>query len=96
MKNDPQYVKYLVRFYGRRNGKNFEQQLPFHKCTDEDWDLFPPASKDSFDAWTEIKDDPNRGMFCIDWDGERVIYGNERNENNLRMDIVFVPCNYLH
>ena len=25
MKNDPQYVKYLVRFYGRKNGKNFEE-----------------------------------------------------------------------
>ena len=35
-------------------------------------------------------------MFCVDWNGERKIFGNERNENNLRMDIVFVPCNYLH
>ena len=36
-KNDPRYVKYLFRIYGRRNGKDFQQVLPYLKCTEEDY-----------------------------------------------------------
>ena len=40
MKNDPRYVKYLVRTFGIKDGEQFEVILPYHKCTDEDWDTF--------------------------------------------------------
>ena len=34
-------------------------------------------------------------MFCVDLD-ELSIYGNERNLNYQRIELLFVPCNYLH
>ena len=37
MKNDPRYVKWIVRLSGKREGKDFERILPHYKCTDEDY-----------------------------------------------------------
>ena len=96
MKDDHRYVKYLVRLYGHLDFQKVEYALPFHKCTESDWALFPPASRDSLGAWTDIKDDPKRNMFCIDWDGDRNIFGNYRNPDFRGIDIVFAPCNYWH
>ena len=36
-KDDHKYVKYLVRIFGKENGKEYEKMIPFHKCTDSDW-----------------------------------------------------------
>ena len=33
-KNDPRYVKYLVRIFGIKDGKEYERFIPYHKCTD--------------------------------------------------------------
>ena len=44
-KRDENYVKYLFRLYGRKNGKYFERILPYHNCTDEDYDEFYPVKK---------------------------------------------------
>ena len=44
-----------------------------------------------------IRADPNRGMFCLDWDKEDLlIYGNERKSEYQRIEILMTPCNYLH
>ena len=37
MKNDPRYVKWLVRYAGKRDGKDFQRILPHYKCTEEDY-----------------------------------------------------------
>ena len=34
IKNDPRYVKYLVRIFGVEDGQEFEKMIPFHKCTE--------------------------------------------------------------
>ena len=36
-KNDPDYVKWFVRVFGKTNGVAYEQMIPHHKCTDEDY-----------------------------------------------------------
>ena len=80
MKNKPEYVKYLVRIFGIKEGKEYETIVPYHKCTDADWAEFPPPSKASADSWNDIKDNPDRGMYCLDWtDKDLLLYGNERN-----------------
>ena len=38
IKNDPRYVKYLVRIFGIHEGEEYEHILPYHLCTDEDWE----------------------------------------------------------
>ena len=96
MLNDPRFVKYMVRIYGIKDGVEYEKMIPYHKCTEEDWAQFPPASIGSYDAIEQIKKNPDRGMYCIDWTEDIEIYGNENNSNYQRIEIVFLPCNYLH
>ena len=43
LKNDPRYVKYLVRIFGRKDGKEYEKIIPYHLCEEKDWARFPPA-----------------------------------------------------
>lgn len=86
----------MVRTFGKKDGEEFERILPTHECTDEDWDLFPPADKHSLDGITNIREDPKRGMFCLDKDEDISIYGNERNDNFQSLRIYFLPCNYIH
>ena len=50
----------------------------------------------SFDVIADIKSDPKRGMYCLDQDEEIDLYGNERNNNHARLEIILLPCNYVH
>ena len=74
----------------------YEKIIPFHDCTEADWAEFPPPSKSSTDSWNEIKNGTGRGMFCLDYSDDVLIYGNEKNEEYQRLEIVLVPCNYQH
>ena len=103
MKDSDEFVKYLVRMFGIKDGVEYEKILPFHKCTETDWAQFAPPQKGSRDGWETIKDDPKRGMYCLDWKEEPVnginglsVFGNEKNGNYQRIEIVLLPCNYLH
>ena len=42
-KNDPKYVKYIFRLAGKKNGISYQKILPYHTCTDEDYDQFYPV-----------------------------------------------------
>ena len=46
-KNDPKYTKYMVRVRGIDEGNPYENILPFHDCTEEDWAGFPEPSNAS-------------------------------------------------
>ena len=96
LKNDHRYVKYLVRTFGFKDGVQFEEILDFHECTDDDWATFQKPDKSSFDTIAEIKRNPKRGMFCLDKEVDIRVYGNERNDNYQRLELVLVPCNYIH
>lgn len=80
MKNDPRYVKYLVRIFGIHEGKEYEKFIPYHKCTEADWAEFAPPAKSAIDGWTAIKSDPKRGMYCLDLTEDIDLYGNEKND----------------
>ena len=43
LKNDPRYVKWIVRLYGKRDDVEYERILSHHLCTDADYDEFYPA-----------------------------------------------------
>ena len=47
LKIDPKYVKWIFRIYGKKEGKEYEQILPYHRCTDKDYDDFFPIQKSS-------------------------------------------------
>ena len=109
MKDSEKFVKYLVRLFGIKDGVEFEELLQYHKCTESDWTQFAPPEKGSQDDWEKIKADPNRGMYCLDLmqepgsasEGDNqernlTVFGNEKNGNYQRIEVVLVPCNYLH
>ena len=48
LKNDPDYVKWVVRLFGRKDGKYFQKQLPYHICTEEDYADFYPIDSHLF------------------------------------------------
>ena len=45
-----------------------------------------------------MRSDPERGLFCIDWDDDDPIeiYGDEIDMNYSRLEILLTPCNYIH
>ena len=45
-----------------------------------------------------MKDDPDRGMLCIDWDDDDPIeiYKTESDNDYQRLEIFLLPCNYLN
>ena len=44
IKNDPDYVKWQVRHYGRKNGEYFQNMLSYHPCTTEEIGQFYPIN----------------------------------------------------
>ena len=46
-----------------------------------------------------MRDDPDRGMLCVDWNDPNVpikIKGDEVNDNYQRFEAGLYPCNYVH
>ena len=39
-KDDPRYVKYIVRIFGKKDGVEYQEMIPFHKCEEKDWEKF--------------------------------------------------------
>ncbi len=37
MKDDPRYVKFIVRLVGKKNNVPYQKMLAYRKCTDQDW-----------------------------------------------------------
>ena len=44
VKDDPAFMRWRVRHYGRRGGVWFQNLLPFHKCTAEEIAQFYPTT----------------------------------------------------
>ena len=97
-KDDPRYVKLLARIYYITDDKEHEKILSLHKCTDKDWSEFPEPARGMGDQVVAIKNDPDRGMYCLDKDElEGIeIYGDEKNQNYARLEVFLLPCNYNH
>ena len=99
LKLDSRYVKNLVRFWGKKGGVEYEKLLPYHKCTADDFDEFAPPQPEAVGMLEAITDSEMRGLFCPDWDvldNEMEIWSIEDDDDYQRIDIVLLPCNYLH
>ena len=100
VKDDPAYVKYLVRLYGKQDGEEYERILDYHKCTSDELDNFAEPSKDALAPLAHYKEGKKRHLFCIDEDkleeGELSVWGIENDDNYQRFEFVLLPCNYVH
>ena len=71
---------------------------PYHRCTDDDYNSFYPVDKSSRVLLNSIKDDPDRGFFCINFAENEpdMIFGEFQDDNYYRLEVLLTPCNYLH
>ena len=74
----------------------FQKVIPYHLCTEEDWKEFYEPANGIEDQLSKVRDDPKRGMFCLDQPEDLVIHGGENNSEFQYVEILMVPCNYLH
>ena len=95
--NDPRYVKWIVRMYGRNNGEWYEDILPFHKCTEDDYSQFSPMDELSAPGLEQVRHSETRGFYCLDeWPDKMKLGGDKTAQTYRRLEVIFSPCNYLH
>ena len=84
LKNDPAFIKWVIRMWGKKDGKPYDRILTPHICNDEDYDQFYPIQEESAGLLKEIRSDPERGFYCLDWDEKDPIeiYGHENQDNH--------------
>ena len=67
-----------------------------HRCTDSDLAEFSPLEDQSVHVFNNIMDDEERGFYCIDWSEEIRLYGYEGSSFYQALELILLPCNYLH
>ena len=76
----------------------FNEILEHHICTEEDYDEFYPITPKLTGQLEAIKQDPDRGFFCIDWSNDRpyTLYGDENDDSYRNLEVLLLPCNSIH
>ena len=97
LKNDEKYVRWVFKRFGKKDNVYFEREVPYHKCTETDYNEFYKIEQSQELRLSEIKSDPTRDFYCIDWDEEDpyVIYGLEGEANYQRLEMLLLPCNVV-
>lgn len=96
-KFDSRYVKYFVRLYGEKDGKSHEKVVSYHECDEKDFELFYPMDPDDETRIVQVKNDEKKGLFCVDpVETDYEVYGGLNSNDYQSVDIVLVPCNYVH
>ena len=97
IKDSEEYVRWVFRVFGIKDNVMFERLIPYHKCTEEDYEQFNPIERSQKKKLEDIKSDPNRDFFCFDWEDENPfeIYGSEVEDSYQRVEMLLLPCNQL-
>ena len=95
--HDPRYVKFFVFAYEMKNGKEIDNPIMYHECSEEELRVFKnPSNAAKFDIDEAILEKKN--FFCLDWKGDRdklSIWGSWYNPNYRFISIMLAPCNYV-
>ena len=92
-KNDPRYLRQYLRMTDSFvDGSVKATSLPYHECTDEDYNSFSPPTTRAKDILESVKADPDRRFYCIDDDVDKTIFG-QQPTNYRTLEILFIPCN---
>lgn len=97
IKDDPQYVTWVLQHYqATKYGAN-TTDLAVRKCTTEDYENFYPA-EDGYDK-TILNFRKKDALYCIDQSTEEYkklkIYGHPEQDWDSSLGINFVPCKNL-
>ena len=99
-KNDPRYVKYIARNYGKKNGVLFEHLYEIHICSENELNEIGVPSRDSTSVKHYMGQHQHRQLYCLNWDEleeeELSVYGVENDDNYQRFEFILLPCNYIH
>ena len=96
LKNNQTYMKWIFRKYGKINNESFEEILPYHDCTEDDYKEFYPVDKKVAMEVEDIKKSSDRGFLCLDWENLNLeIYGSENEQNYQRLEVLIMPCNSI-
>ena len=70
--------------WGKKDGIPYNRYLTPHLCTDKDYADFYPIEETSAGVLQTIRDDPERGFFCLDWEESNPfeVYGGENQDNH--------------
>ena len=68
LKQDERYVKKIMRLVGKKDGLPYERIMPYHKCTEADFEEFAPPQPEAEGMLKSMKTSKTRGLFCLDWD----------------------------
>lgn len=68
LKEDPHYVKMLVRLMRHVDGEEQDTILPYRKCRPEDWDSFAEPNDEAKFRFERYRNDPLHNLYCLDWD----------------------------
>ena len=84
-KDDPRFVKYVVRMFGKKDGIAYEKLLDTHICRAEELEEFGKPAADSTVIKYYKEPDSDKRLFCIDWDdyndGAISVWGVENDDN---------------
>ena len=60
--------------------------------------MFYPIVKKQESLLNDIRSNPERSLYCIDWDDENPmeVYGEYIDLNYSKIEILYTPCDYLH
>ena len=96
-KDDPNFVKMIVSFTGHdEDGKKYEQIIPHHECTEEEYVEFYPIVSGKQSFLDNLKE--KGGFKCIDWEHEvpYSVYGDTFARGSWRsLNVRLAPCNYI-
>ena len=76
-KNDPRYIKWIMRVYGVKDGVYYEYAVPHHLCTEKDYEQFFPIAEKNRVSFERIKN--NNAFVCLDFDKVDPVILNGKN-----------------
>ena len=65
---DSRYVRWMFLVTEFINDQRQEKFLSYHECTEEDYAQFYTIKSDQESELNDIRANPDRGFFCLDWD----------------------------
>ena len=95
-RDDPRYVKMYARLRRKVNGEQQDKTIGHHICTDEELDQFYEPTISSKAEYDDMREDPDRVLYCLDWDNEEMyLVGDRTAALEQHIEILFTACNFL-
>lgn len=92
VKHDPSFVKWISYQRNVANGEETSNEVPLHKCTDEEYGRFAePEDDDTVRQVEEIK--ASGGFMCVDWRDVQLSFAKNWAADQSTVEVLYLPCN---